>query len=830
MSEEKDNSKRLPSSLTRETNLTSAKTETSSEEPKQSEKAKLSLLGPEIDQRDKNELQVGAFEVKNTKENNTKLSAKLQRSKNDSTTAKRETDTLHTGPEIVDQSDFHRLQVGAHEVKTLNPKLSKKMANQPSIESSNSSKEDKNKLASSGPEIDTRDRNDLRVGAFAATNIHSPSLDKKMANQPSIESSNSSKEDKKIKLSSSGPEIDTRDRNDLRVGAFAATNIQSPSLDDKMENQPSSSNSSKDHLSSSGPEIDTTDIDEIRRQQRQQQQEDANRNSNLSEKMESNDNNNDGGSEKKQDPATHIDKNIDTFNNDTITSHKEADQDQILTAEVKEITPEMKEALERKEKPENNGNDDTNKSVCQSFIRRPKLFFGITLLIIIIVVTVVVVIIVTQNKNGGTSPTTMPTPSPTPVVTTTPTVAFTSPPTNIIDYPMGPPTSSTSSWTPTGSTISGSRVNDRFGRFLSMNYNGTIMATAAPAFDDEEKSQIGSVQIFQLQATSTTTDWIPKGAILTGINQGDQFGSSVSLSGDGKVVAIRSSVTGTVKIFHYQRISENTTLEEDWVPKGQDLVGEKNGDDFGNSLSFNEYGNVLLIGAKEYTSNDGISSIGMAIVYQFDTERGRWEQLGDAIYGDSESDMTGSSVSISASGTRIVIGDLNNDCCGVSNGGRVRIFDLNGTKKWLLSGTLSGTVSKEQMGYCALSGNGLIVAVGSPSIGKIQVYENVAFGKWKKVGQDIQQQGDAIGAIISLSYDGRRLAYGAPINDSYRGYTKVSEYNTTTFVWEQVGETLAGSQENVNFGSSVALSANGYRLAIGAEYDFATGSVTIYEY
>ena len=731
MSGEKDNSKKLPLP----------------DESRRKGKEKLSLAGPEIDQRDRNELQVGAFEVKYAKENNSQLSAKLKRSAKDSTTEKFQRNALHDVPEIVDESDHHRMQVGAYEVKISDSKLSKKMSNQPS-------------------------------------------------------SSNSSQKDEKIKLSSSGPEIDNRDMDNLRAGAFAEPYIQSPSLDSKMSNQPSSSNSSqkdeKIKLSSSGPEIDTTSMDELRRQQ-----------------------------EKQRDPITVADKSLNTNNNDTIVENKEVDPDQILDAEVKEMTPEMKETFEQKRK---SPDDDAKISIWQSFSRRQKLFSGLTLLVIIIIITVVVIIIVTQNKNGGTSPTTMPVPSPAPVVTNTPTVAFTPPPTNIIDYPIGPPTTSTSSWTPIGTTKYGSNVNDRFGRFLSMNYNGTIIATVATGFDDGIKTQIGSVQLFQLQTNATTTDWIPQGRTLMGTSQGDQFGSSCTLSGDGNVVAIRSSLNGTIKIFHYQQISGNTTTERDWVPKGQDLVGHKNGDDFGNSLSIDEYGNVLLIGAQDYTSNDGISKIGMAIAYQYDTQSDRWKQMGDAIYGDSELDMTGSSVSISASGTRIAIGDLNNDCCGVNNGGRVRIFDLDKTKNWILSGSLSGTAAFEKMGYCSLSGNGLIVTVGSPSIGKIQVYENLAYGTWKQLGQDIQEEDNYIGAIVSLSYDGRRLAYGAPINDSYKGYTNVLQYNTTTLVWEQVGKMLTGSKESVNFGSSIALSANGYRLAVGAEYDFDTGSVTVYEY
>lgn len=84
--------------------------------------------------------------------------------------------------------------------------------------------------------------------------------------------------------------------------------------------------------------------------------------------------------------------------------------------------------------------------------------------------------------------------------------------------------------------------------------------------------------------------------------------------------------------------------------------------------------------------------------------------------------------------------------------------------------------------------------------------------------QDINgDQGDWSGYSISLSKIGTRLAIGAPWNNSNgsrSGRVKVFEENNGN--WIQVGQNILGLTADDEFGTSVSISANGSKVAIGA--------------
>lgn len=94
--------------------------------------------------------------------------------------------------------------------------------------------------------------------------------------------------------------------------------------------------------------------------------------------------------------------------------------------------------------------------------------------------------------------------------------------------------------------------------------------------------------------------------------------------------------------------------------------------------------------------------------------------------------------------------------------------------------------------------------------------------RWTQVGSDINGEAayDQSGSAISLSDDGKRVAIGAPNNDNGGhvglddGHVRV--YEESGSGWIQVGSDINGDPAKGFFGSSVSLSANGKRLAIGS--------------
>ena len=106
-----------------------------------------------------------------------------------------------------------------------------------------------------------------------------------------------------------------------------------------------------------------------------------------------------------------------------------------------------------------------------------------------------------------------------------------------------------------------------------------------------------------------------------------------------------------------------------------------------------------------------------------------------------------------------------------------------------------------------------------------------------QIGADIDGKAayDESGRPVSLSADGNRLAIGASGNDDNgldSGHVRVYRWSGTA--WVQLGPDINGQAPYDFFGSSIALSLNGNRLAIGApgndENGFDAGHVRVYEW
>ena len=94
--------------------------------------------------------------------------------------------------------------------------------------------------------------------------------------------------------------------------------------------------------------------------------------------------------------------------------------------------------------------------------------------------------------------------------------------------------------------------------------------------------------------------WVQLGQDVDGDK--NEFGSAVSLSGDGTVFAASSlSGRGTVQTFRFNEQSR------DWETFGRELVGEEDEDRFGRSLSLSSDGRILAVGA-EWNDVAGVNS------------------------------------------------------------------------------------------------------------------------------------------------------------------------------------------------------------------------------
>ncbi len=136
---------------------------------------------------------------------------------------------------------------------------------------------------------------------------------------------------------------------------------------------------------------------------------------------------------------------------------------------------------------------------------------------------------------------------------------------------------------------------------------------------------------------------------------------------------------------------------------------------------------------------------------------------------------------------------------------------------------IDGEAAGDAAGIASLSADGTRVAIGAPrnnnangtDAGHVRVFDEIG-GVWTQVGADIDGEGttDWCGQGTSLSADGMRVALGAQLNDgsgSQAGHVRV--FTDSAGVWVQVGADIKGGAPNATMGRKVVLSADGQRVA-----------------
>ena len=158
---------------------------------------------------------------------------------------------------------------------------------------------------------------------------------------------------------------------------------------------------------------------------------------------------------------------------------------------------------------------------------------------------------------------------------------------------------SSGSWTQLGSDIVGEAAGDESGNSVSLSDDGTIVAIGAWK-NDGSGSAAGHTRIFQYSSGSNS--WSQLGSDINGEAAGDYSGWSVSLSDDGTIVAIgalgndgNGGFSGHTRLYQYSSGS--------WTQLGSDIDGEAARDESGVSVSLSDDGKTVAIGANLNDAN-----------------------------------------------------------------------------------------------------------------------------------------------------------------------------------------------------------------------------------
>ena len=366
-----------------------------------------------------------------------------------------------------------------------------------------------------------------------------------------------------------------------------------------------------------------------------------------------------------------------------------------------------------------------------------------------------------------------------------------------------------------GADIDGKAAYDESGRPVSLSADGNRLAIGAPGNDDNGFDS-GQVRVYQWSGTA----WVQFGADINGQAAYDFFGSSIAFSLNGNRLAIGAPGNdgngfdaGHVRVYEWSGT--------DWSQVGDDINGAAANDFSGRSVSLSTDGRRLAIGAPGNDAN-GFDA-GQVRVFQWTGSD--WVQMGLDINGEVFGDESGHSVSLSADANQLAVGAPKNDANGIDSG-HVRVFQWSGGKWTQLGGDIDGEAFGDESGWSvALSTSGKRLAIGAPKndgigidAGHTRIYQWSGVA-WTQLGDDIDGEafGDESGISVSLSSDAKYLLIGAHKNDSSGlDAGQGREFRWLNGAWTQLGSDIDGEAFGDMAGRSVSLSSDANRVAIGA--------------
>jgi hypothetical protein len=210
---------------------------------------------------------------------------------------------------------------------------------------------------------------------------------------------------------------------------------------------------------------------------------------------------------------------------------------------------------------------------------------------------------------------------------------------------------------------------DHFGRSVSLSRLGDTALIGAPGNDDAGSSA-GSAYVFGQDDHGA---WGEQAKLLASDGAArDDFGWSVSLSGDGETAIVgapdhdNDGFSGSAYVFSRSSgtWSEQSKLHETDVEPGSDTP------EFGRAVAIDGYGDLIVVGAPK----DGEFWWRGGAVYVYLRDGSSWVRLAKLTASDkAEQDRLGFSVAVSADGETAVAGTVR-----FSEAGSVYVFNLEG--------------------------------------------------------------------------------------------------------------------------------------------------------
>jgi hypothetical protein len=370
--------------------------------------------------------------------------------------------------------------------------------------------------------------------------------------------------------------------------------------------------------------------------------------------------------------------------------------------------------------------------------------------------------------------------------------------------------------------------DDYFGYRVAISADGNTVAVGA-WWDDVVYINQGSVYVYRWSGS----EWKEMKITAHDGTTFNLFGNSVAMSADGNTLAVAASGYDNSKgvVYLYKWNGRSYEQMQQKLMKGSPV----NNDAFGISLALSYDGNVVCVGTDGENTNTGS-------VYVFHWDGSLYKQVQRIFASDgAEQDYFGTSVSMSSDGYSVAVGAPFGDGKS-SNSGSAYVYRWDGSSWSEIKIKASNGALNDEFGKSvALSADGNTVVIGAPQgegkaahSGAAYVYRwnGSLFVETRIIASDGGAT-DNFGISAAISADGNMVAIGASGDDNNgtdSGSMFVYRWNGSSWI-ETIVTAPNGAAQDA-FGTSLAVSADGGTLVVGADYDDAAfanqGSVWLY--
>lgn len=386
-------------------------------------------------------------------------------------------------------------------------------------------------------------------------------------------------------------------------------------------------------------------------------------------------------------------------------------------------------------------------------------------------------------------------------------------------------------------------VDSEVGTSVALDMTGSVLVSGAP----EDDSYRGAAFIWNRPLEEEEFEPPQKYVQPLDASGRSRFGTRVQVSSDSSMVFVAGPADNGLNgaIWAFQRQTTETAIM--YKQFGRKMVPQdvSRGGQMGFSLDTNADGTVICAGAPSRLVNQGG-------VYVFAKGNGGFAQQGDVLFGQDVSPpkfsfpQQGISCSLCAEGDTLAVGGSLNE----EEQGAVWIFHREKQGNWSQAQSMiEGLSVGSRFGTSTqLSASGNVLVVGAPGgpfiAGEVFVFlrssRHEPFTRLSQLTGSSSPQAHFQGLSLSLSRDGRHIAWGAP-GDDIQGAAFVAHYDYAAKQF-QVGNALRSPPGNETeyesvgllggrqFGTSIALSGDGVYLCVGAPlYGDSAGSVSLFK-